>query len=174
MTRWRPIHPSKTIVSAVFAGIPGLLLIVLLFSVVTGSGTGATRDLVIACGLVALFTLGAWRMTRTGIYLSDRGVRIQHLADSDVVEWADVLRVVVRTRQSGWSFFTTQIEEIWLVVRDGDPVGTAVMRAPDRPWDGRPRWGVNFAITSDPAFYQTLTTLEDGLARSREAVNGSS
>jgi hypothetical protein len=174
MTRWRPIFPKRTVFGVVLAGIPGLLLIILPISAITGATTGATRDLIIICSLLGLFTLAAWRLSRMGIYLSDRGVRVQYLADSDVVEWADMQRVAVWTRQRRWLIFTEEVQEIWLVLRDGDPVNTSVMRSLDRPWDGRPRPGVSYAFTSDPTFYQTLTKLEDGLARSREVVNGHS
>ena len=168
---WRPIFPARTVIGVVLAGIPGLFLIIIAISAITGTTTGATRDLVIVCGVLGLFTLAAWRLSRMGIYLSDRGVRIQHLADSDVVEWADVLRVAVWTRRNRWLIFTEEVQEIWLVVRDGDPVGTSVTRSLDRPWDGRPRSGVSFAISSDPVFQRTLTKLEEGLARSRDSVN---
>ena len=174
MTAWRPLYTRGP--TAVFARVIAVVLVVadvaLLVSVLAGTGVvRSVTGVVVACGLLALMALFSWRVGRVGVYVSDRGLRVQYVPNSDVVEWADVLRFVVRTRSG--AFGAIEAEEIWVVRRDGDPVSTSIMRLVDSPVKDAMRPGAALMGNRDEDFDRALRELEAALASSRETTAGS-
>jgi len=79
----------------------------------------------LSAGLAALWATGSWRIVRLGVYVGDRGLRIQGLVRSRVLDWSEIALVSVHDpvrRTLGFEVSTGQTVLIGL--RTGEMVGT--------------------------------------------------
>ncbi|MPZ85664.1 MAG: hypothetical protein GEV28_36905 [Actinophytocola sp.] len=169
MTAWQRVVPVRPF--DVLAGCFGVIAVAGIVLVLVSSlgGTGETESalsVVVVCAFLALVATFAWRLGRTGVYVSDRGVRVQYVVSSDVVDWADVHRFVVRRSRPGW-IITAGSEEIWVVRRTGDPIETSLTHLTDRPLEDVLPWQRFAAVTRsrDEDFEQALSRLEGARIR---------
>ncbi|WP_027341440.1 hypothetical protein [Hamadaea tsunoensis] len=81
-------------------------------------------------GFLTLWTGFAWRMHRTGIYVSDTAVRLIYPWRNRVIPWSDVVNIASRPAMLGtWA---TARNAIYLDLANGDRVETPVQRGTAR------------------------------------------
>lgn len=177
VTAWQRVIPFRP--SDVIAGCCGVIavagIVFVLVSASDGIGDGVLLEMVVVFGFFALIATSSWRLGRMGVYVSDRGVRVQYFVGSDVVEWPDVRRFVVRPSHLGFigMILGTASEEIWVVRRNGDPIQTQVAHLTEVPQLVRLSAQHFAAVTRmrDEDFEQAFGRLED--ARIRYTGRGS-
>ncbi|HEX6684685.1 MAG TPA: hypothetical protein VF062_17910 [Candidatus Limnocylindrales bacterium] len=100
---------------------------------VTGSGNWVVNPvlgILAFYGFLSLWTGFAWRMYRTGIYVSDKAVRIVHPWRNRVVAWSDVAQISSQPAMlGGWA--TVRVA-IFLRLTNGTKVETPVQRHASR------------------------------------------
>jgi PH (Pleckstrin Homology) domain-containing protein len=148
MSRWGRVAPIYQIVfgAAAFAGIGVVLTVWFTTTLFTGtviSRPGAVGIVVFA----ALWTAGAWRMSRMGVWVSDSGVRVRTFLRTRTVAWPDVARFEIRAAtqgQGGRYAADLRAQAVWMVLKDGaaiqTPIGFSLSKAssylPSKP----PTW----------------------------------
>ena len=174
MTAWRPLLPNRlsTIIATAIAAVPLILMVLTMVAALRGTDEGPAVLLAV-WGFLAALSWAFWRVCRQGVYLSDHALRVQHFADSDVVEWSDVLRFVVRPATYGGPI-PYDVEEIWVIRRDGEAINTTIMRRITSPFGGLLRPGLVRAHITEADFERAMQVFEEALARSRERSPGSS
>jgi hypothetical protein len=77
-------------------------------------------------GFMFVWTGLAWRLYRTGLYVSDQAIRVMYPWRNRVFRWADVATITSRPAMAGrW---TTSRDTICLNLANGDTVETSVRR----------------------------------------------
>lgn len=102
---------------------------VITFALVAGTGhwvVNPVLGILSVYGFMALWTGFAWRMYRTGVYVSDQAVRIIYPWRNRIVAWSDVAEITSQPAMLG--SWTTARDAIFLKLIDGETVETPVQR----------------------------------------------
>jgi hypothetical protein len=131
MATWRRADPPgiSTLMALVFVIIGVVITAVITVVLIAGAGhwvVNAVLGIFSIYGFMAMWTGFAWRIYRTGIYVSDQAVLIVYPWRSRIVPWSDV--AAVNTRQAMLSSWTTVRDAIFLKLTDGNDVETPVQR----------------------------------------------
>lgn len=135
MFTWRRVIPEyyRPIMSAVLAafGFGWLLLHIagLLFGLASGKDVPVVWTL-IGLMFLTLWTTAAFRVGRSGIFISDRGVRCRAVWTTKTFDWSDIrtfeLRPLPVVPGMQWLKSTSAAGYIWVIPYEGEPHRTTV------------------------------------------------
>jgi hypothetical protein len=134
MTRWRRVSPVNfpVVIAGVIALICGALTAFLVIQPIISvfQGKPYTWGVLIAIAFVGVFAFVSFRMSRRGVWISDRGLRDTTFLGSRTFAWADIDRFEVRADEGliGGLYNT---DALWVVRKNGRAFQTVlVFRGP--------------------------------------------
>jgi hypothetical protein len=74
-----------------------------------------------------LWTLASWRLSRMGVYISDRGVRVRRFSRTRTEPWSSIARFEDQPVTKGlgsWSARILEMRTICVILRDGHTIET--------------------------------------------------
>ncbi|MCP2323402.1 hypothetical protein HDA40_001909 [Hamadaea flava] len=135
MAAWRRAEPVgiSTVMALVFVIIGLGLAAVITIATVAGTGHWVVNPIVGILGIYGFLTLWtglAWRLYRTGLYVSDEAVRVVYPWRNRVVAWNDIADITSEPAMlGGWA---TARNAIYLNLANGDRLETPVQRQTGR------------------------------------------
>jgi hypothetical protein len=133
------------VATGIFTAIGLGMLVILLRGIIFYAPARALPGALVVTLFVSLWTAGAWRMNRIGVYTSDAGVRIRTLLRTRTLPWKSVARIEDGPATSGMggaSARALQARAIWIVPMTGSPIQTPLVYRTTQSTDFLPEPGV--------------------------------
>jgi len=128
MARWRRVDPPgiAAVITSILLVIGAALTVVFTVRIARG-GAWEGNPLVGFLGVYGFMALWlglVWRLNRTGIYVSEKALRINHPWKTRIIPWAEVAKIYSDSAVLlGGATFRPAI---WIRLRDGTQIETAI------------------------------------------------
>lgn len=140
MTRWRRADPVGIAgwITSIFLVIGAAFVVFATVGFVRG-GTWLVNPVLGMLGFYGFMVLWlgfAWRLNRTGIYISDQALRITHPWRTRILPWTEVAKIHSQPAMlAGWA---TARHAIWIRLRDGSQIETPIQCRPTASFGSGP------------------------------------